>query len=321
LDRDRSAASRRVIESFAGSRYFRERLPLGSEAEIDRRLRSGELRLVIEIPPGFGKDLLTGRVPEIGFIIDGAMPFRAETVRGYAHGIVSTYVQDLGREASVQLAGGMAASLEPRFRYNQAFRSTFAMTPGCIMLLLVLIPSMLTALGVVREREVGSIINLHASPASVGEFLLGKQLPYIAIGMTSFVALVLLVAVVFGVMIRGSAAALGLAALLYVGAATALGLLISTFVRTQVAAIIAAAVITTLPAINFSGYLYPAATLEGVGRFIGLGFPSLWFQNVSIGTFTKARGFSDFPAEYLALAAFAAGFLVLASFLLRKQEP
>jgi ribosome-dependent ATPase len=188
------------------------------------------------------------------------------------------------------------------------------------MLFLVLFPAMLCALGVVREREIGSISNLYASPATVGEFLLGKQAPYIVLGFASFLSLVIMVNLVFGVTVKGSAAALALGALLYVFAATALGTLVSTFVRTQVAAIIVTAIIITTPAINFSGYLYPVATLEGAGRIMGLSFPSLWFQNVSLGTFAKARDFAAFYPEYLILFAFGFGFLVAACLLLRKQE-
>ncbi len=210
--------------------------------------------------------------------------------------------------------------LQPRFRYNQQFRSAVAILPGCIMVLLLLIPAMLTALGVVREREIGSISNLYASPATVGEFLLGKQAPYLLIGMISFFSLTALAWAMFGVTVRGSAAALLLGAALYVFAATAFGLLVSTFVRTQVAAIIATAILCVVPAINFSGYLYPAATLEGAGRIIGLSFPALWFQNISLGTFAKARPFTAFFPEYLMLFGLGAAFLLLASLLLRKQE-
>jgi ribosome-dependent ATPase len=320
FDRDQSAESRDLIESFAGSRYFTRRPALASEVELDRRLRSGELRLAIDIPPSFGRDLLNGRKPEVAFFVDGAHAFRAETVRSYVQGIMLAYAQDQARRTSGKVSAFMPVQLEPRFRYNQDFRSVFAITPGVIMILLIFIPSMLTALGVVREREIGSISNLYASPASVGEFLLGKQLPYIVLGFVSFLSMVALAHVQFGVAVKGSSAALALAALLYVAAGTGLGILISTFVRTQIAAIIAAAVICTVPAINFSGYLYPAAALEGAGRFIGMGFPSLWFQNVSLGAFTKARDFAAFYPEYLILLAFAFAYLALACALLRKQE-
>jgi ribosome-dependent ATPase len=188
------------------------------------------------------------------------------------------------------------------------------------MILLIITPSMLTALGVVREREIGSISNLQASPATVGEFLLGKQAPYVAIGFISFLLLVVLVDILFDVTVKGSFPALALGAFLYVFAATSVGLVVSTFVRSQVAAIIGTAVLVTVPAINFSGYLYPAATVEGAGRYIGLGFPSLWFQNISIGTFAKGRPFTDFNLEFLVLFAFGTGFLMLASQLLKKRE-
>jgi ribosome-dependent ATPase len=320
LDRDHSADSRQLTESFAASRYFRQMPALHSDAEIDRRLRAGNLRLAISIPPGYGRDLLAGRKPAVAFFLDGATPFRAETTRNYVDGIVYSYVQDLARRTYGEVPGLAAATVEPRFRYNQEFRSVFALTPGLIMIFLVLFSAMLAALGVVRERELGSISNFYASPATVGEFLIGKQAPYIVVGFTSFVSLMVLASIVFGITVKGSLAALVLGAVLYAFAATALGILVSVFVRSQVAAIVVTAIISTVPAINFSGYLYPAASLEGSGRFIGMGFPSLWFQNICLGAITKARGFSDLYPYCLVLLAFGLAYLVAASRLLRKQD-
>jgi ribosome-dependent ATPase len=320
FDQDQSLESRQLIESFAGSRYFRQQPPLRSDTEIDHRLRSGELRVAISVPPGFGRDLLEGHKPEVTFLLDGANTFRAETTRGYAEGIVLSYVQDLARRTYGSVPEFVSARVEPRYRYNQAFRSVFAIPPGTIMVFMIMFPAMLTAVGVVREREIGSINNLFASPATVGEFLLGKQVPYIALGFISFLTLVIAVDVVFGLAVKGSIAALMLGALLYVFAATGLGILASTFARTQVAAIVSTAIISTVPALNFSGYLYPVAALEGAGRFIGMAFPPLWFQNVSLGTFAKARDFAAFYPEYLALFAFGLVYLVAGSLILRKQE-
>jgi len=320
LDRDQSADSRQLVESFSGSRYFRQQPVLQSEADIDRRLRAGDLRLAISIPPGFGRDLLTGHKPEVGFFLDGATPFRAETTRDYVDGIVSAYIQDLARRTYGNVPAIASVNVEPRFRYNQDFRSVFALTPGLIMIFMVMFSTMLAALGVVREREIGSISNLYASPASVGEFVFGKQMPYVVVGSVSFLSLIVLARLVFGVTVKGSPIALALGAALYVFATTALGMLISAFVRTQSAAIIVTAIISTVPAINFSGYLYPAAALEGAGRLFGMGFPSLWFQNIALGTITKARDFSAFYPEYLVLLAFGVGYLAAASLLLRKQE-
>ena len=320
LDRDHSADSRQLVESFAASRYFRQMTPLHSETEVDRRLRTGDLRLVIDIPPGFGRDLVAGRRPEVAFFLDGATPFRAETTRNYVDGIVLSYVEDLARRTRGAVPDLLAAKLEPRFRYNQDFRSVFALTPGLIMIFMVLFPSMLAALGVVRERELGSITNLYASPATVAEFLLGKQLPYILFSCASFVSLLVLASLAFGVIVKGSLAALALGGLLYVFASTAFGILVSVFVRSQVAAIIVTAIVSTVPAINFSGYLYPAAALQGSGRFIGMSFPALWFQNVSLGTITKARSFVELYPNHLILLAFGLAYLVAASLLLRKQD-
>jgi ribosome-dependent ATPase len=320
LDRDRSAESRQFIENFTGSRYFRETPELRSEVDIERRLRAGELRVAISIPPGFGRDLLEGHKPEVGFFLDGAMPFRAETARGYVEGIVLSYARDLSLRTHGDGPALVPLMIEPRFRYNQDFRSVFALTPGLIMIFMLIFPAMLTALGIVREREMGSITNFYASPASVGEFLLGKQLAYIGVGLVSFVSILVLAGVLFDVTVKGSAAALFLGATLYIFAATGLGTLVSSFVHSQVAAIIATAVICSVPAVSFSGYLYPAATLEGTGRVIGMSFPSLWFQNISMGTITKARDFAAFYPEYLILLAFGFCYLIAASLLLRKQE-
>jgi ribosome-dependent ATPase len=188
------------------------------------------------------------------------------------------------------------------------------------MIFVVMFSAMLAALGVVREREIGSISNFYASPASVAEFLIGKQAPYVIVGLVGFLCLIVTAGLVFGVTVKGSISALALGAALYIFAATALGILVSVFVRTQVAAIIATAIITTVPAINFSGYLYPTAGLDSLGRVIGMSFPSLWFQNIGLGTITKARGFDAFYLEYLVLLGFGFFYLVAASMLLRKQE-
>jgi ribosome-dependent ATPase len=320
LDRDQSLDSRQFVEGLASSRYFRERPPLRDERDIDRRLQSGELRLAVDIPPGFGRDLLRGWRPEIGVFLDAAQPFRAETARGYVQGLVQAYAQDLARREQGAVPAIVPLQIETRYRYNQDFRSVFAILPGVIMVLTLFFPAMLATLAVVREREVGSISNLYASPTSLGEFLVGKQAPYLVLGMMSFLSMVAVSTALFGLAIKGSAAALLLGAALTVFAATALGLLVSSLVRTQVAAIIVTAVAVTVPAVNFSGFLYPASAVEGLGRIMGLAFPALWFQNVSLGTFAKARGFDSFHLEYLMLFGFGVIFLSIARLLLKKQE-
>ncbi|MQP64570.1 ribosome-associated ATPase/putative transporter RbbA [Niveispirillum sp. SYP-B3756] len=320
FDRDQSLESRQLVENLSGSRYFQERAPVFSDLEIERRLRSGELRLVVAIPPSFGRDLLNGHQPELAVYLDGAMPFRAETARGYVQGIAQRYAQELVSRSTTATAAASGPIIQPRFRYNQSFRSANAILPGIIMVVMIMIPGMLTAIGVVREREIGSIANLYASPASVPEFLLGKQMPYVAIGFAALLILVTTTVLLFDVPVNGSLAGLLLGGGLYIMAATGLGLLVSTFVRTQVAAILVTAIISVVPAINFSGFLYPASTLEGGAALIGRAFPSLWFQTISLGAFAKARDFGALHLEFVMLGLFALVFMTAASLLLRKQE-
>ena len=153
LDRDHSPESRAYLEQFASSRYFREQPPMTHYGEMEYRLRRGTLHIAIEIPPDFGRDLKRRRQPEVGVWLDGAMPFRAETSRGYVEGVHQAYLAELARRESSQEPPGLPADIAVRFRYNQEFKSVFAIVPGVIMLMLGLIPTMMTAVGVVREKK------------------------------------------------------------------------------------------------------------------------------------------------------------------------
>jgi len=320
LDGDRSAESRALLEGFRGSRYFEEQPALVDQEDVDRRLRSGRISLAIEIPPGFGRDLLRGDTPEVGLWIDGSMPFRAETIRGYVQGLQLAYLDQLARDSTGTGLPLDAASLQARFRYNQDFKSINAMAPSNLALLLIFIPSILTALGVVREKEMGSITNLYVTPVTRLEFLLGKQLPYVAIAMVNFAVTVAIATLVFGVPIRGSVPALVLGALLYVLATTGIGLLMSTFTRTQVAALFGTAILTVVPTVQFSGLMQPVSSLEGAGVIIGGLFPARYFMTISVGTFTKDLGFADLMPQFAALALFFPVLLAASVLLLPRQE-
>ena len=320
LDRDQSSESRALTEYFAGSRYFVEQPPLDSAADIDRVLKSAQTKLVIDIPPGFGRDLLRGNKPEVGFYVDGSAPFNAENIKAYVGGILSLYAQDQIRATGLPIALQPAAGVEARFMYNQDFKSMYAVAPGIMMLVLMLIPAMMTAIGVVREREIGSIANLYASPASVPQYLIGKQLPYIAVGSVNYLALLLMMLFWFQVPLKGSFMALSLGTLLIVCVSTALGLLVSSFVRSQVAAIFVTAIITLIPTINYSGFLYPISTMTGSAYWIGTIFPASWYLKISVGTFTKELGMADLQQEFWVLAAAFCVLLLAACMLLKKQE-
>ena len=318
FDQDQTKHSRDVIEAFSSNpRYFNLiGPPIGSSYELDRRFRSGDLQVAVEIPPAYGRDLMAGRKPEIGVWIDGSMPFRAETARGYAMALSAKY-------SAPQTADTSAANpvnFETRFRYNQGFKSIDAEVPNVVMLVLILIPAVLATIGVVREKETGSIANFYSTPITKFEFLLGKQLPYIAVSMLSYVLLILLSVFLFGVPVKGSLLVLTLGTLLYVGAATGFGQLVSTVTKTQVAAVFATTVIAIIPAANFSGVLVPVSSLTGSARLAGLSFPSAWYEPLSVGTFTKGLGFPDLWLNLAVIAAFFVAFGAAALLILRKQE-
>ncbi|MDT3705298.1 MAG: ribosome-associated ATPase/putative transporter RbbA [Thiobacillus sp.] len=319
LDRDQTTVSRDYTLNLAGSRYFEERPPLSGHADMDRRMRAGEISLAVEIPHGFARDLAHGRQVEIGAWIDGAMPRRAETVRGYVQGMHQHWLTAKSREFYGDAAAAGLANIETRFRYNPDVSSMPAIVPGVIPLLLLLIPAILTALAVVREKELGSIVNLYVTPVTRLEFLLGKQFPYIVLAMASFLLLTALAIWGLGVPLTGSFATLAAAALVYVTVATGFGLLVSTFVKSQIAALFGTSLLTMLPAVTFSGLLNPVTALEGSGRVIGELYPTTHFITIARGTFSKGLGFDDLQASFVPLLVAVPVLLALATVLLRKQ--
>ena len=320
LDYDRSPESRSYLEHFSGSGYFERQANIEDGEDMMRRLEADDITLAIEIPPSFGRAVKRGDNPEVGFWIDGAIPFRGDTIRGYVQGVHRTYLESLGNGSETAAPAQTPIEIETRFRYNQAFESVYAMVPGILMLLLIMIPATMTAVGVVREKELGSITNYYATPTNSAEFLLGKQLPYIGLALLSYLILLAQALLLFRLPLQGSLGALSLGALLFIIASTGLGLLMSTFLRTQIAAVFATAIISTIPTILFSGMLVPVSSLSGVARVMGFGFPSAWFNHISIGAFTKGLNFSHLWLDYLVLAAFGLGFFLLGRALLPSQE-
>jgi ribosome-dependent ATPase len=320
LDRDDSTISRDYVLQIAGSRYFVEKAPVTDYEDMDRRMRNGELSLAIEIPPGFGRDVLRGDSVQIGGWIDGSNPQRAETVSGYLQGMHAAWLSSKTREALGRTATRGVFGLELRYRYNPDVKSLVAMVPAVIPILLLLIPSMLATLSIVREKELGSITNLYVTPVTKLEFLIGKQIPYVALAMLNFFLLAAFAILVFKVPFTGSFLAFTLAGFLYVGASTAIGLVISAFMGSQIAAIFATSLITLLPAMQFSGLTDPVSSLEGAGAFIAHIYPTTYFVTVSRGVFSKGLGFAELTNSLLALAAMVPVLTGIGVLLLKKQE-
>ncbi|MBR7651281.1 ribosome-associated ATPase/putative transporter RbbA [Brucella oryzae] len=319
LDRDDTTISRDYTQQIAGSRYFSEQPPITDYDDLDRRMRDGEISLAIEIPPNFAADVMRGRSVEVAAWIDGAMPTRAETIKGYVQGMHVNWLTQKARELYGSVANVGSFNLEIRYRYNPDVQSLVAMVPAVIPLLLLMIPSMLAVLSVVREKELGSIINFYVTPVTKFEFLFGKQLPYIGLAFLNFLMLTAFAVFIFRVPFTGSFPTYALAALLYVTIATGMGLVLSTFMNSQIAAIFGTALLTLIPAVQYSGIIDPVSSLQGAGAFIGKIYPATYFVTISRGVFSKALGFADLAGSFLPLLIAVPVLMALAIVLLKKQ--
>ncbi len=320
LDHDKSHESRAYLEELRGSTYFVEKPPLVDYADLQKRLQSGRIRAGIEIPPGFGRDIERGRPAWVAAWVDGAMPFRADTIRGYLQAMHQLYLTDPAVKTTVLPAPKPPARIELRYKYNQDFESVYAMVPSSLSMLLALFPAILMALAIVREKELGSIINLYVTPVSRIEFLLGKQIPYIGVAMANFALMFLMALFLFQVPLKGSFLTLLFGTLIYVTTTTAYGMVISAFARTQIAALFGTMIMTVLPATQFAGQMVPVSSLAPAAQIMGRAFPMTYFRPIAVGTFTKGLGFGDLAAHLGQLAVFIPALTLISLLLLRKQE-
>ena len=319
MDCDRSELSTDYLLNLSGSRYFRQHAPVTSYADMDRRLRNGELSLVVEVPPDFGKKVQRGECPEIAFWVDGGEPARAETINGY---ITAMHAQWQREYASRNPEHKEIASLtiQNRYCYNPDVLSLPAMVPAVIPILLMMIPAVLAALAVVREKELGSIINLYVTPLRRSEFLLGKQLPYVLFSFTSSILLVLMAVFLFNVPVKGSLVLLFASLFVYCMLSTGLGLLCSSVTRSQIAVIFLAMVATMLPAVQLCGLVNPVSESWDFDGIVGHIYPTTYMLLISRGVFNKGLFWSDLYGPFLILAAEIAVIDGIGILLQKKQE-
>jgi ribosome-dependent ATPase len=274
---------------------------------------------VIEIPPNFSRDLRRGDTPDVFAQIDGANPFRAETIKQYVEGVQSTLLADPGNRF-YQGPSKYSANFQNRYIYNPTFESIYSIVPSVPAILLILIPAVLMTVSIVREKELGSIINFYVTPTGRLEYLVGKQLPYLVIGMINFFILVTLALLVFNVPMKGSFWFLTLCTLLYVIVTTGIGMVTSTFTSTQVAAVFVTAILTIQPSIQFSGMLQPVSTLEGSARFVGTIWPTAYYMHSSLGAYTKGLGLNLMLKDIVFLLGCIPLLLLVSTLGLKKQE-
>lgn len=314
LDRDRSAFSRDYLYHFVQSRYFAYRGAVVSEAETDRWLRSGKARAAIVIPEKFEERLLSGQPAQVQTLIDGTFPLRADITKGYVIAVNSAVNDDLLVDHLARTRGLAREdvrrrirpiTLEVRYLYNEEVRSAWSTVPALVMLSLMVSSPLLTALGVVREKETGSIYNIYSATVTRLEFLSGKLLPYVGISAFNVVVLWLLAVHLFAVPFKGSLMLFLGTSILFVLTSTGIGLLVSLLVNTQQAALIITMVVSTVPTILFSGLIVPVSSLSRSSQVQAHLFPGMYYTNIVRGTFLKNVGPTVLWPDIMALGAYA----------------
>lgn len=314
VDRDRTPVSRLLVEAFETTSRFRVEGATTDAADLGRSLDRGSAIVGIEIPSGFAADLAAARPARVQILVDGTQSNTATIALGYAGRIVQAFALDRAESDGIPASGGSAAAgidLRARAWYNPALQSRMYNVPAVIGVVLLLMCLLLTALAVAREREVGTLEQLMVTPLTPTELMLGKTIPVAVVGMIDL-ALVTGVAVFwFRVPFRGSVLALIVAALLYILAGLALGLLISTVSRTQQEAFLTM-FLFILPAVILAGFLYPVETMPAFFRWLSLLDPVRHFLVIVRAIFLKGEGIAGLWAQYATLLAMAVAALSFA---------
>ena len=323
VDRDRSPWSRDYIDGLVHSEYFRLVGVLDGTDEAREWVRSGRARVVIDIPPDFGRRLSAGESTTVGVTVDGSFPTRGQIGAGYVEAINALYNQQLLREYLARRGAGDAqlwpVSMELAVWYNPTLESKNFIVPGMLVVILMIFPPLLSALLIVRERESGTILNLYCSPAGRWEILAGKALPYVAVSFLDFLLIFAASLWLFRVRFVGAAWILSVGALLYSACTVGLGLMISTLTRTQLAAMLATFLGAVAPAFTFSGIFTPTASLDAVGRFVSRLIPATYFMDVVRGNYLKGGGVAPYVPSLLMLMLYCVIVYGAAWLALRKR--
>jgi len=329
LDFDHSAQSRDFAYRFISSRYFDFRGYLTNEHQADQLLAAARVRLVITIPEHFARDIAAGRNTQVATIIDGTFPNRAQTIQAYAESISQNYdvavrAQRIAGELGVPYERALIlmqpVRLEIRYLYNQALRSIWSVAPSLVMLTLMFVPSLLTALVIVREKENGSIYNIYCSTVTRGEFLCGKMIPSVTISFIDALVLTAIAAYYFGAPFKSGLGFYLVGTLLYVLCTASIGLLVSTIVRSQNAALMIASIVGIVPAVQFSGMINPVPSLEGAAWVQAHLFPAMYFENIVLGSYLKGVGGADLWINACVLGGYAAVLIALSYYVFRKRQ-
>ena len=310
IDHDRSAASRALTSQFLNTPYFELAGAPDDERAGEHALMQGRARAVLSIPPQFGRRLAEGEVAPVEFVVDGTYASTAAIVSAYGRAIIYSFPR-----------GNLDLPVQPEVRvwYNPELRSRDFIIPGLFAVIMMAFPPMLTALAVARERELGTIAQIYASPLTKAEFIAAKLFPYAVI---AFVQLGIVLAggfLWFKVPMHGSLALLVGLGLIYVLTTVSIGLLVSTIVRTQVAAMLVTLILTLMPSFLFSGFIFPIFTMPPFFQGYSARIPTMYFVNISRGIVMRGAGLADLWSNVVFLIGYTAVVLVAATFLFKKR--
>lgn len=316
VDEDRGQRSRELVQALEGSTFFSVAEYMPSRDGIDDRLATGGVSGVLVIPAGFTTKLVQRQKAPVQLLLDGSDANTATIALNYADAILARYSRNVILQGQ-QIT--LPATVEPRVWYNPTLASRNMIVPGLIAVIMSIIAAMLTSLTIAREWERGTMEQLAATPVSRVEVILGKLLPYLAIGLFDVAITVLAGIVIFGVPFEGSILLLALMTLFFLSGALGLGIFISAVLKSQVLATQVAMVATYLPALLLSGFLFDIGAMPVVLRAITYIVPARYFVAVTRGVLLKGVGLEVLWVQGVFMFAFAALGLTLAIAAFRKR--
>jgi ABC-2 type transport system permease protein len=320
-DRDSSPASRAIVSAFVNSTYFDLVATIHSPAEAERLLDLNQARAVLVIPESFGRDLTLGRAAPVQVIVSGDNANTATTVIGYATNILRSVGAEL--IADTREGGAGQAPLiraEPRIWYNPELRSSLFLVPGLIAYIAMITAVTSTALSIVREKEAGTMEQVRMAPIDTFSFVIGKTIPYFAISLASAALIILASMALFGLPMRGNWGALFVALSLFLIGALGTGLLISTVAETQQIAFQMALLISLLPTLMLSGFIFPITSMPPALQAVTYAVPARYFLVALRAIVLKGSELAPLVPQLLALSAYALATLALASVRLARER-
>jgi ABC-2 type transport system permease protein len=309
VDQDGTRSSRRLAEALVAGGDFTRAADLPSPEDAEPAMRRGDVRAVLVVPEGYERRLARGENAGAQLIVDGSDGTTATIAMGDAIGIA----QALPPPGAPRVARpSLAVGAPVRTRFNPAMRSAYAMVPGVIALILSMVSALLTALTVAREWERGSMEQLFATPVGRAEIVVGKLLPYAALGFVQTLLVVTFGSYVFDVPIRGSLVVLFGCSTLFLLGALGVGLLTSVTTKSQLVSVQFALLFSMLPTMLLSGFMFPVENmpwvLQGISRLV----PGRYYITTLRGVLLKGNGLDVLAPDALAMAAFATAVVGLA---------